>query len=106
VALGLPPGVAYFYNGFTRPEFRGRQLYGRLMGRGLQALGDRGIRNLVASVEWTNMASLRSCFRLGYVELGYFAGLGHGRWQLVFPPRAAVRRGIKFQTAGGIRWCP
>jgi GNAT superfamily N-acetyltransferase len=105
VALRLPPDVAYFYNGFTRPEFRGRQLYGRLMGRGLRALGDRGIRSLLASVNWTNAAALRSSFRLGYVDLGYFVGLGPGRWRRVFPPRAALRRGIRFKQAGTSRWC-
>ncbi len=97
VWLTLPAGAAYFYNGFTRPEFRGRGLYAALMGRGLRALADRGVRRLLASVQWTNRAALRSCRRLGFVDLGYFVCLGRGRFRLIFPPRAAVRRGVEFR---------
>jgi len=97
VGLSLPAGAAYFYNGFTRPEFRGRGLYVALMGRGLRALADRGVRHVLASVHWTNWAALRSCRRLGFTDLGYFPGIGRGRCRLVFPPRAAMRRGIGFR---------
>ncbi len=96
VGLKLPAGAAYFYNGFTRPEFRGRGLYVALMGRGLRALAGRGVRHVLASVHWTNWAALRSCRRLGFTDLGCFAGIGRGRCRLVFPPRAALRRGIEF----------
>jgi ribosomal protein S18 acetylase RimI-like enzyme len=95
LALGLPPEVAYFYNGFTLPEFRGRRLYDRLMGEGLRALSDRGIRKLLASVEWTNWAALKSSRRAGCTDLGRLVGLGRGR--LVFPPRSAKRQGIDIQ---------
>ncbi len=96
VTLGLPEGAAYFYNGFTRPEFRGRHLYGAMMEQGLRALAERGVRGVLASVGWTNWAALQSCRRLGFRDLGLFASVGRGRWRLMFPPRAAKRRGIQF----------
>jgi GNAT superfamily N-acetyltransferase len=98
VRLSLPAEAAYFYNGFTHPEFRGRRLYGQLMSRGLRALADRGVRRLLTSVAWTNAPALTSCRRLGYEDLGCFLGIGRGRWRLVFPPRAARRRGIGFRV--------
>ena len=114
VAVRLPAGAAYFYNGFTRPEFRGRGLYVALMGQGLRALAGRGVRSLLASVHWTNWAALKSCRRLGFTDLGYFVGVGHGRFRLVFPPRAAKRRGIEFRRSAcsalppgaTTTWCP
>jgi hypothetical protein len=98
VALSLPGDVAYFYNGFTQPEFRGKGLYGQLMGLGSRALVARGIRGVLASVAWTNSAALKSSFRLGYVDLGCFVGVGRGRWKLLFPPRSAKRLGIGFRN--------
>ena len=97
VALDLPPGTAYFYNGFTRPEFRGRQLYVRLIGEGLRAMSDCGVHHLLAAVEWTNWSALKSGRRLGCVDLGCLAGWGCGRWRWLFSPRAARRRGIGFR---------
>ena len=91
--------MAYFYNGFTRPEFRGRGLYVALMGQGLRALAGCGVRSLVASVHWTNWAALKSCRRLGFTDLGCFVAVGHGRFRLLFPPRAAMRRGIEFRRS-------
>jgi hypothetical protein len=96
VALSFPGDVAYTYKGFTCPEFRGLGLYGQVVHRGLQALADRGVDKLLASVEWTNWASLKSCYRLGYVDLGLLVGLGRGGWKMVLPPKAARQRGIFF----------
>jgi hypothetical protein len=103
VAISLPGDVAYFYNGFTQPEYRGKGLYGRLMGLGLRALSDRGIRRVLASVAWTNSAALKSSFRLGYIDLGCFVGVGRGRWRLLFPPRSARRLGIGFRPTVRMR---
>jgi hypothetical protein len=96
VALSFPTDVAYTYKGFTRPEFRGLGLYGQITAQGFRALDHRGISNLLASVEWTNWASLKSCYRLGYADLGLFVGLGRGGWRIVLPPKAAQRRGVRF----------
>jgi ribosomal protein S18 acetylase RimI-like enzyme len=97
--LELPPEAAYFYNGFTRPEFRGQRVYDRLMGEGLRALAGRGIRKLLAIVEWTNWAALKSSRRAGCTDLGRLVGLGFGCCRLVYLSRPAKRQGIGFRKA-------
>jgi len=69
--LELPAGVAYMYKGYTHPEFRGARLHGAGMGGALKALAAYGVTALISLVHWTNQASLRSCRRLGYVEIGH-----------------------------------
>jgi len=95
-ALSFPPDVAYMYNGFTFPEFRGRRLHGLVKALGLRALADRGVSKLVSTVDWTNGASLRSNFRLGCVDLGRTGVLRLGRFRAACYPRAAKRLGIRF----------
>jgi hypothetical protein len=94
--LAYPPGVAYMYHGFTRPELRGKRLHGMVMGLGLRALGNSGVSRLVATIDGANRASLRSCFRLGFVSLGRAVVFTCGRFRAGFYPRAAKRLGIRF----------
>ena len=58
---------------------------------------------VLATVEWTNWASLKSCYRLGYVDLGPLVALGRGGWRIVLPPKSARQRGIRFSVRGGVR---
>ena len=74
VSLSLPPEVAYFYNGFTHPHFRGRGLYGQLMSRGLRALMNRGVRHLVASVAWSERAGTAELPASGLHRFGRLSG--------------------------------
>jgi len=94
--LSYPPGVAYMYHGFTRPELRGKRLHGMVMGLGLKALGSSGVSRLVATIDGANRASLRSCFRLGFVSLGRAVVFTCRRFRAGFYPRAAKRLGIRF----------
>ena len=96
VGLSFPADVTYTYKGLTRPEFRGLGLYGQVTENGFRALADRGVTKVLAAVEWTNWASLKSCHRLGYVDLGPLVGLGRGRCRIVVSPKAARERGIRF----------
>jgi hypothetical protein len=95
-ALSFPPDAAYMYNGFTRPEFRGKRLHGLVKGLGLRALNEHGVTKLVSTVDWTNGASLRSNFRLGCIDLGRAVVIRCGRFRAGFYPRAAKRLGIRF----------
>jgi GNAT superfamily N-acetyltransferase len=95
-AMTYPADAAYMYHGFTHPDFRGCRLHGACMSLALEALGTRGIRRLVSSVHWSNWASLKSCYRLGYARLGRLVKLGFRPLQLAFYPRAARRLGICF----------
>jgi len=103
VALSYPGGVAYMYKGFTRPEYRGAKLHGAIMGGALHCLGERGITSLVSLVHWTNVASMRSCERLGYVVLGRMWRLRSASRTLVLAPRCARRRGIRFGSVAAAR---
>jgi L-amino acid N-acyltransferase YncA len=95
VAMSYPADVAYMYKGYTHVDYRGRRLHSLAMGLALKALGARGIRKLVSTVEWTNLASLKSCHRLGYVDLGRIVTVGWGRGHS-FCPAAARKLQIRF----------
>ncbi len=60
----------YMYKGFTAPDHRGQRLHAIGMTRALQAYLERGYRGIVSYVEWNNFASLKSCYRMGYRDLG------------------------------------
>ncbi len=92
--MELPPGLSYMYKGFTHPDFRGRRLHAIGMKCALQALSRHGVQALVSTVAWTNLASLKSCDRLGYQRLGKLVQVRLlGRRFSRFPP-AAIRLGM------------
>ncbi len=96
VAMSWPRHVAYMYNGFTRPEFRGRRLNGLRVLWAAKELAARGIQKLVALVEWTNWASLRSSLDAGGTSLGRLVTFGIGRRRWSYFPKAAQEMGIQF----------
>jgi acetyltransferase (GNAT) family protein len=96
VAMSYPNDVAYMYNGFTLPAYRGSRLHGAIMGLALERLNERGITKLVSLVECTNTPSMRSCFRTGYELLGRLWTVQIGSHTVIFSPRRARRLGVKF----------
>jgi len=56
----------YMYKGFTSPDHRGEYLHAYGMAQALVKVADDGKRGLISYVEVDNLASLRSCVRLGY----------------------------------------
>jgi RimJ/RimL family protein N-acetyltransferase len=97
VDISYPADVAYMYNGFTSPDFRGKRLHGLAMGLALRALADQyGVTRLVSTVNWTNWASLKSCFRLGYEDVGRMVTIGLRRCLWRRFPREAQLRGVRF----------
>ena len=95
-AISFPPDVAYMSFGLTHPDFRGCRLHGLHMGLALQELAKRGITKLVSIVSWTNLASLKSCQRLGYVPIGKMVTIGGRKHAIGFYPRAARRLNVSF----------
>lgn len=73
----------YMYKGFTRDEYRGQRLHAIGMTLAVTeylALGYRGIVSLVAS---NNFSSLKSCYRMGYRDVGKIYGVKiMGRYRL------------------------
>lgn len=79
--LRFDPGWAYMYKGYTLPGYRGRRLHGLAMAQAMRAHVEEGKKGLVSYVDSTNEASLRSCRRIGYRDLGLLvAAKLAGRW--------------------------
>jgi hypothetical protein len=95
-AMSFPADVAYMSYGLTHPDFRGARLHGLIMGLALQELAKRGITKLVSIVSWTNLASLKSCWRLGYINVGNMVTIGSKNRAIGFYPAAAKARGVRF----------
>lgn len=93
--LALPPDVVYMYKGFTHPDYRGQRLHGIAMGLALQHLSHDGIRALISTVDWTNEASLRSCARSGYRQIGQLIRWKLGRWEPQFSTACLRARAVK-----------
>ena len=96
VPMAYPRDVAYLYKTFTLPAYRGAHLNAMAMALARERLSEHGITKIVALVDWTNTASLRSCARIGYVRLGRLWVIRLGTRTLVFAPRRAKRLGIQF----------
>jgi len=96
VAMSFPPDVAFMTFGLTHPDFRGARLHGLIMSGALKALGDRGITKVASLVARSNLASLKSCYRLGYSSLGNMKIIGGKNHSIGVYPRAAKQLGIRF----------
>jgi hypothetical protein len=95
-AISFPPDVAYMSFGLTHPDFRGYRLHGLHMGLALQELAKLGVTKLVSIVSWTNLASQKSCLRLGYIPIGKMVTIGGRKHAIGFYPRAAGPLGVRF----------
>lgn len=96
VAVSFPPTVAFMYKGYTHPDFRGRRLYGAVLGQGLVALEAQGIKSILSTMDWTNAPARTALGRIGFEELGLCWLWGWGRWMHTWAPRAARGRGAAF----------
>jgi len=96
VAMSFPPNVAFMTFGLTHPDFRGARLHGLIMAGALKALGNRGITKFASLVARSNLASLKSCYRLGYTSLGSMTIIGGKRRSIGVYPKAAKQLGIRF----------
>lgn len=96
VAVSFPAHVAFMYKGFTHPSFRGRKLYGAVVGRGLIGLQDQEVDTLLSTMDWSNVAARAALARIGFVGVGYCWRWGWGDWMHTRPPEEARRRGARF----------
>jgi hypothetical protein len=95
-AMSFPADVAYMSYGFTHPDFRGARLHALIMGLALRELSRRGVTKLVSLVAWTNWASLKSCQRLGYRQLGNMITVGGKNRAVGIYPTPAKQLGVRF----------
>jgi hypothetical protein len=68
--LHFDPRSVYMYKGFTHREYRGRRLHAIGMTRALSQVLEEGAAGIVSYVDATNESSLRSCYRMGYEDVG------------------------------------
>jgi hypothetical protein len=94
--FSFPADAAYMSYGHTHPDFRGARLHGLVMGLALEEFSKRGITKLVSIVGWTNWASLKSCYRLGYVNLGNMFTIGGRDHAVGIYPKRAKQLGVRF----------
>ena len=66
----VEPDYIYMYKGYTKNKFRGRRYYAISMISALNGINEMGYKGLVSLVETHNYPALKSCFRMGYSELG------------------------------------
>jgi ribosomal protein S18 acetylase RimI-like enzyme len=70
LVLHFSKDYMYMYKGYTHPDYRGRRLHAVAMTRALEAYLGRGYKGLVSYVESNNYSSLKSCYRMGYEDVG------------------------------------
>ena len=68
--LCFDPRSVYMYKGFTHEDYRGRRLHAIGMTRALSHVLSEGADGIVSYVATTNASSLRSCYRMGYEDVG------------------------------------
>src|SRR5947207_1514805 len=64
------PAYVYMYKGLTLDAYRGRRLHAIGMTRALAAYRAQGFKGLVSYIESDNLNSLKSAYRIGYVDFG------------------------------------
>lgn len=69
-SLRFSDEYVYMYKGFTHPEYRGQRLHAIGMTKALQIYLGRGFKGVLSYVESNNFSSLKSVYRMGYVDVG------------------------------------
>ncbi len=64
--LVIPSDSIYLYKAYTLPAYRGQEIHGAAVHRAARLFEERGIRQMIAIVEYANWASLRSHEKLGF----------------------------------------
>jgi len=102
MVLHFDPRHVYMYKGFTHVKYRGQRLHAIGMTRALEAYLAQGYQGLLSYVEWNNFASLSSCYRMGYKDIGnvYLVRLfGHN---FTFADRGCAKYGFRLEHAGAV----
>ena len=61
----------YMHCGFTHADYRGQRLHAAGMVAALEAYQAEGFRGIICEVDSRNLASLKSCYRMGWRRVGY-----------------------------------
>ncbi len=99
LVLRFDPKWIYMYKGFTLPAYRGLRLHGVCMVSALREYTTQGKAGIVGFVEANNYSSLRSGYRMGYVDVGRVTALkALGRY-FIHLDRACLAFGLTVTTS-------
>ncbi len=76
--IHFDPAFVYMYKGLTLPEYRGKRLHALGMARALEVYAADGAAGVLSYVDSNNQASLKSCYRMGYTDVGSIIVVGSG----------------------------
>lgn len=82
--LQLAPGEVYFYDGFTRPDFRGQAVSPVTLAEMLRYFRAAGYQRMVAAILPENHPSLRAVAKTGYHPYGLIGYIKIGPWKRHF----------------------
>ncbi|MDB4939408.1 MAG: family acetyltransferase, partial [Labilithrix sp.] len=98
--LHFDPSWVYMFKGFTLPAHRGKRLHALGMARALEVYVKEGSRGIVSYVESNNFASLKSCYRMGYEDIGtIFVSTVRGRL-MTTASRGCKSYGLRVRATG------
>ena len=86
------------YKGFTDPGYRGQRLHALGMTSALKQFRERGATGLVSYVYATNFDSLRSCYRMGYTDVGQIYCLRAGGIYWIHPDAGCRKAGVSLEV--------
>jgi GNAT superfamily N-acetyltransferase len=92
----------YMYKGYTDPDYRGQRLHALGMTSALQRFRERGAAGLVSYVYATNFDSLRSCYRMGYTDVGQIYCLRAGGTYWIHADASCRKAGVSLDALPGM----
>ena len=93
VGISFPDDTAFIYKAFTNANWRGQQVFPRVLGYAAQELGRQGIVRFVSTTDWTNPPAIRAFERSGFASIGKIWRIG--RISLTMSPAKAGMYGIR-----------
>lgn len=91
----------YMYKGFTDPDYRGQRLHALGMTWALTQFLEHGAEGLVSYVDATNFDSLRSCYRMGYTDVGQIYCLRAGTQYWIHADAGCRGAGVSLEALPG-----
>lgn len=88
----------YMYKGYTDPDYRGQRLHALGMTSALKQFRERGSAGLVSYVYATNFDSLRSCYRMGYTDVGQIYCLRAAGYYWIHADASCRKAGISLEA--------
>ncbi len=89
VGVSFPDDTCFLYKAFTNPDWRGQQVFPRVMGYAAQQLGRRGILRVTSTTDWSNQPAIRAFERSGFESIGKIWRIGRVPSLTLCPAKAS-----------------